>query len=48
MVISCMDRRNLIAGLGVLGLAPQLAWAEEYIDLDWKDLMPEGQAANHP
>lgn len=48
MVIPSVSRRNLIAGLGALGLTPQLAWAEEYIDLDWKDLVPKGQTIIPP
>lgn len=43
MVISSMTRRTMMASLGALGLTPHLAWAEDYIDLDWKDLIPEGQ-----
>jgi hypothetical protein len=38
-----MNRRALVAGLGAFSLAPQMAFAEEYIDLDWKDLIPKGQ-----
>ena len=39
-----MDRRALMASLGALTLTPQLAWAKEYIDLDWTDLVPKDQA----
>lgn len=42
MVIPYLTRRNLITSLVACGLTPQLAWAEEYIDLDWKDLVPKG------
>ncbi len=48
MVTPFIGRRNLLAGLGVFGLAPQLAWAEDFIDLDWKDLVPEGQTVVPP
>jgi hypothetical protein len=43
VVISSMTRRTMMASLGALGLTPHLARAEDYIDLDWKDLIPEGQ-----
>jgi hypothetical protein len=48
MVISRINRRKLLASMAALGLTPQLAWAEAYIDLDWKDLVPEGQATIPP
>ena len=35
-----MTRRRLIASLGAFWLIPQLAGADEYIDLDWNDLVP--------
>ncbi|MDA8585258.1 DUF3299 domain-containing protein [Rhodobacteraceae bacterium] len=43
MVTSTVNRRNLMASMAAFGLAPQLARAEDYVDLDWKDLVPEGQ-----
>lgn len=48
MVMLPFTRRKLLAGFATLALAPQMAWAEEYIDLDWADLMPEGQTAIPP
>ena len=48
MVTPYLSRRNLIASLVAFGLTPQLAWAEEYIDLDWKDLVPKGEAIIPP
>ncbi|MFT5631898.1 MAG: hypothetical protein ACI84R_003249 [Candidatus Azotimanducaceae bacterium] len=48
MVNARLNRRHLIASLAAFGLTPQLAWAEEYIDLDWKDLVPEGQTIIPP
>jgi hypothetical protein len=48
MVSPFLNRRALIAGLGAIGLTPQMAWAEDYIDLEWKDLMPEGQTSVPP
>ncbi|MEM9779038.1 MAG: DUF3299 domain-containing protein, partial [Pseudomonadota bacterium] len=43
-----VDRRRLLVGLGALAVVPQMTWAKDYIDLDWGDLMPEGQAASTP
>jgi hypothetical protein len=49
MVISRMNRRKLLASLGALGLVPRLAWADDdYIDIDWSDLVPEGQVTLPP
>ncbi|MEJ6690509.1 MAG: DUF3299 domain-containing protein [Paracoccaceae bacterium] len=48
MVIPYLTRRNLITSLVACGLTPQLAWAEEYIDLDWKDLVPKGETIIPP
>ena len=39
-----MNRRNLLVSLSALGLTPSVALADDYIDLDWKDLVPKGQA----
>ncbi|WP_259994244.1 DUF3299 domain-containing protein [Sulfitobacter sp. S190] len=41
-------RRAVLAGLGALSLAPRAAVAKEYIDLNWTDLLPEGQPAMPP
>jgi len=43
-----LDRRSLLTGLGAFSLAPQMARAADYIDLEWSDLMPEGQVAPPP
>lgn len=51
MVTSPLNRRAVLARLGslsALGLAPQLAWAERYIDLEWTDLVPKGQTTIPP
>lgn len=48
MVTPRMNRRNLLASLGAIGLMPRLAWAEDYINLAWKDLVPEGQVTIPP
>lgn len=39
-----LRRRSILAGLGALSVAPQGAFAEGYIDLEWSDLVPEGEA----
>lgn len=43
MVSANMNRRNLLASLGVFGLTPGLALAKNVVDLAWSDLLPEGQ-----
>lgn len=48
MVIPYLSRRNLLTSLMACGLTPQLSWAEEYIDLDWKDLIPKGETIIPP
>ncbi|MEP4959634.1 MAG: DUF3299 domain-containing protein [Roseobacter sp.] len=39
------DRRKLLASMAAFASFPQITRAENYIDLDWEDLMPEGQTA---
>lgn len=39
------DRRRVLTALGAFVTLPQIARAEDYIDLDWKDLIPVGQPA---
>ena len=48
MVMPYLSRRTLIASLAACGLTPQLALAEGYIDLDWKDLVPKGETIIPP
>ncbi len=48
MVSQYFDRRKLIASMAAFAFAPQVANAEAYIDLDWKDLLPEGEPAIPP
>jgi hypothetical protein len=48
MVTPYLSRRKAIACIGGFGLSSQSAWAQEYIDLDWKDLVPEGQTIVPP
>ncbi|SOH94403.1 hypothetical protein SAMN06273572_104101 [Monaibacterium marinum] len=48
MVNHHLNRRLLMAGMGALALIPQIARAQDYIDLSWSDLVPEGQPALPP
>jgi hypothetical protein len=48
MVSPYIDRRKLIAGIGALAAVPKTAFAEDYIDLQWSDLIPEGQTSIPP
>ena len=41
-------RRTLLTSMGAFAIAPGLARAEDYIDLNWTDLVPEGQVALPP
>ncbi|PUB11348.1 DUF3299 domain-containing protein [Yoonia sediminilitoris] len=45
MVIRTLNRRALLAGLATTALLPNGVQAEEVIDLDWEDLLPENQTA---
>lgn len=44
MVNNPLQRRELLAGMAALTLAPSVARAADYIDLDWGDLLPEDQS----
>ena len=48
MVKKYTNRRSFLATLGTFPLLPVIAQAEEYIDLEWTDLLPVGQAAYSP
>lgn len=48
MVAPVIDRRKLMASMAALALIPQGARAQDYIDLGWEDLVPEGQAPIPP
>ena len=48
MVTHLLDRRALLTALGVLAITPGAAFAKDYIDLEWTDLVPEGQQAIPP
>ncbi len=38
-----LSRRDMLLALSALPFVPQAASAEEFIDLDWTDLRPEGE-----
>lgn len=48
MVSAHLNRRNLLAGITALGCAPRLAFANAYVDLQWSDLVPDGQRVLPP
>lgn len=48
MVGRALERRALLAGLATLPLAARGAWAKDYVDLNWTDLVPEGQPVIPP
>jgi len=48
MVDGFINRRALVASMGAFAMLPQVARAEDFIDLDWKDLVPEGQPTLPP
>lgn len=48
MVVSSLTRRHALAMLGGISLAPGFAHADAFIDLNWSDLIPEGQPAIPP
>lgn len=48
MVMLRLDRRAVLAGMGALGLSGGAAAAREFVDLNWTDLVPEGQPAIPP
>ena len=43
-----VDRRSVLAGLAMVGVVPSWAQAEAFIDLDWKDLLPENETVVPP
>ena len=48
MVKKNTNRRSFLATLGTFSLLPVIAQSEEYIDLEWTDLLPAGQAGYSP
>ncbi len=45
MVRPLLSRREFFASFATLSVLPGLAWAEGYIDLEWDDLLAEGQSS---
>ena len=46
MVAQSIDRRRVLGALGALGalgVAPSAAFSKDFVDLNWTDLIPEGQ-----
>ena len=43
MVKRLLQRRMVLASMAMAALAPRMVLADDYIDLDWEDLLPEGQ-----
>lgn len=48
MVKSLVQRRAVLAGLAASPILPQLALGKDFIDLEWEDLLPEGETAPIP
>lgn len=48
MVDFRLDRRAVVSGISALTFLPQLARAKDYVDLEWSDLLPEGEMAIPP
>jgi hypothetical protein len=48
MVKLSFNRRNFIASMGAFVAMPQVGQAEDYVDLEWTDLVPAGQPALPP
>jgi len=48
MEMTRLDRRALMAAFGALTLAPQMAFAKDFVDLEWTDLVPDGQTVIPP
>ena len=43
MVIGLLSRRRVLTGMAALAACPGALKAEEIIDLEWEDLLPQGQ-----
>ena len=39
-----LNRRTILSGLGALALTPKVAFAKDFVDLKWADLVPEGES----
>ena len=48
MVKLSFNRRKFIGSMGAFVAMPQVVQAEDYVDLEWTDLVPAGQPALPP
>lgn len=48
MGVIVLNRRTLVATLGAIAFVPKAAFAKDYIDLQWPDLVPEGETVIPP
>lgn len=48
MVNRLIDRRTLVGAIAALATAPSATFANNYVDLEWTDLIPEGQPVIPP
>jgi hypothetical protein len=48
MVMHNTNRRRVLTGMGMLALSPHVAFADEPIALQWRDLLPDGHNAIPP
>jgi hypothetical protein len=48
MVMRFVNRRRLLTGFGALSLIPRTAFAEDVIDLQWQDLLPDSETTISP
>lgn len=48
MAMTPLDRRAVLAALGALAVAPSAAFAKDFVELNWADLVPEGQKVIPP
>ena len=45
MVVKNLHRRAVLSGIGATAFLPSIAQAEDFIDLNWEDLLPENETA---
>lgn len=43
-MVNHLKRRTVLAGMAASTLVPNVVQAEDYIDLDWEDLLPQDQS----
>lgn len=46
MVNRLLRRRMVLAGMAVTALVPEIVRAEDFIDLNWEDLLPESEKSS--